>query len=217
MKTPQAAIRDFKKSLRRRLSRRRRDAIRFKKFVANGTIIMGEGSYGTPKLLAWAATASTPPHAVVGRYCSIAEDVTFLVNGDHNVGWVTTYPMHIKFALSGQAAGGHPVASGPVVIENDVWIGYGSTVLGGVTIHNGAVIGAGSVVAKDVAPYTIVAGNPAREIRKRFDDETIAVLLDLNWWNLDRESLVRAVDILCAPPDLAALRALVQSPRSTTP
>jgi len=84
---------------------------------------------------------------------------------------------------------GHPSTKGDVTIGNDVWVGINTLVLSGVSIGDGAVIGASSVVANDVPPYTVVAGNPARLIRRRFDDETIKKLLEMKWWNWDIQKI----------------------------
>ncbi len=78
---------------------------------------------------------------------------------------------------------GHPSCKGDIIIENDVWIGAKATVMSGVTIHNGAVVAAGSVVTKDVPPYAIVAGNPAKVVKYRFTEEQIKKLLQISWWN----------------------------------
>jgi virginiamycin A acetyltransferase len=84
-------------------------------------------------------------------------------------------------------------------------------VLGGITIGDGAIVGAGAVVAKDVEPFAIVAGNPAREFRKRFDEVTIRQLIELRWWDLDPRHVAGLVDVLCAPPDIEAIRSAIQS------
>lgn len=128
---------------------------------------------------------------VIGRFCAIASGVRFFMSGaNHRLDGFSTYP----FAIFGEgwedpdhnwSAG----ARGDTVVGNDVWIGNGATVLAGVTIGDGAVIGAGAMVGSDVAPYTIVAGNPARPVRQRFDDETIARLLAIAWWNWDAAKL----------------------------
>jgi len=107
----------------------------------------------------------------IGSFCSIANNVTIFLDGEHRTDWVTTYPFNLILD-DFKSIKGHPKTKGSVIIGNDVWIGMNAMILSGVTIGDGAVIWANSVVSKDVAPYTIVAGNPARVIRQRFDQET---------------------------------------------
>lgn len=97
---------------------------------------------------------------------------------------------------SAQHIKGHPKSKGNVIIGNDVWIGYGVTILSGVTIDDGAVIGAGSVVVSNVPPYTIVAGNPAKEIKKRFPEATIQRLIETEWWNFDVNTINSIIPLL---------------------
>lgn len=85
---------------------------------------------------------------------------------------------------------------GDIIIGNDVWIGYEAVIMSGVTIGDGAIIGARSVVTKDIPPYTIVGGVPARQIRRRFSEETIAALLELKWWNWPREKIARKIEAI---------------------
>ena len=118
----------------------------------------------------------------IGSFCCFAEGVTILLGGEHSPDWVTTYNFDLLYDEFRDVVG-RSYTKGPVVIGNDVWIGQDAFILSGVTIGDGAVIGARCVVAKNVAPYSIVVGNPAREIRKRFDDDTIAKLLNIKWWN----------------------------------
>lgn len=121
----------------------------------------------------------------IGHFCSIADEVRFFLGGNHFVDRPTTYPVH--GLLSGQR-GGDGYSKGPIRVGSDVWIGYGANIFSGVEIGQGAVIGAGSVVVKDVPPYAIVAGNRAEIIRYRFDGEMIAELLkiDYSWFTLER-------------------------------
>lgn len=144
---------------------------------------------------------------VIGKFCSIATGVRFLMNGgNHQVETFSSYP----FSIFGN--GWEPAApkawpyKGDTRVGNDVWIGYNATILPGVTIGDGAVIGSMSVVTGDVPPYAIVGGNPAKVIRKRFDDATIERLLALKWWHWDAERITRKVAAI-AGADLAALEA----------
>ena len=142
---------------------------------------------------------------VIGKFCSIAAGVRFLMNGgNHQVATMSSYPFSI-FGNGWEAAAPESWPyKGDTRVGNDVWIGYGATILPGVTIGDGAVIGSLSVVTGDVPPYAIVGGNPARVIRHRFDDATSARLLELRWWNWDIERITRKVRAI-AGTDLVAL------------
>jgi virginiamycin A acetyltransferase len=120
-----------------------------------------------------------------------------LLGGNHRADWITTFPFwHIYLEEfprgSVHGADGHPVSKGDIVIMNDVWIGYGCTVLSGVTIGNGSILAARSVVTKDVPPYSIVGGNPARVLKYRFNPEVIDLLLKISWWDED-DIIINAV------------------------
>ena len=104
---------------------------------------------------------------------------------------------------------GHLATGGDVIIGNDVWIGQGVTILSGVTIGDGAVLATNSTVVKDVAPYEIVGGNPAKSIRKRFDDEIIALLLELRWWELPLDDIRQLIPQLCTAPTAEHLAELI--------
>lgn len=140
---------------------------------------VGEYSYGKVKV----RFAHAEQRLTIGRYCSFAGNVEILLRGNHRVDFVTTYPLTGDNDLC--------MTGGDVTIGNDVWCGNGAIIMPGVTIGDGAVVGAHAVVTKDVPPYAIVAGNPARIIRKRFDDETIAALLKNPWWSLPREQVLK--------------------------
>jgi virginiamycin A acetyltransferase len=131
----------------------------------------------------------------IGKFCMIASGAEFIMNGaNHLINAVSSYP----FAIFGDDWA-HAMESkvypqkGDIVIGNDVWIGYQATILSGVTVGHGAIIGSKSVVASDVPAYSIVAGNPARIIRKRFDEETIEKLLALAWWNWNLKKITQNV------------------------
>lgn len=126
-------------------------------------------------------------HIQLGKYNSIGRDCNFFLHANHRVDWVTTSsqlwgPVTHEIAKLHMEMG-HPSCKGNIVVENDVWIGAKSTIMSGVKIQNGAVVGAGSTVTKDVQPYTIVAGNPAKVVKKRFTDRQIEALLKISWWD----------------------------------
>jgi acetyltransferase-like isoleucine patch superfamily enzyme len=136
----------------------------------------------------------------VGKFCSIARDC-YVGGASHPIEWVTTSPcFHIKNNVTGVCyAENHYEWKKQTTIGNDVWIGAKTIVSAGVTIHDGAVIGGGSVVTKDIGPYEIWAGNPARFIRKRFDDETIKKLKKLKWWDYSDEKLKQVGSLMQEP------------------
>ena len=121
---------------------------------------------------------------IIGKFCQIASGVNFIMNGaNHQMNAASTYPFYIMGWEQGTPSHEDLPLKGDTVIGNDVWIGQNATILPGVHIGDGAIIGLNSVVSKDVEPYTIVAGNPAQFIRKRFDDELIELLQRLKWWD----------------------------------
>lgn len=135
---------------------------------------------------------------IIGKFCMIASDVKFIMNGaNHLTDSLSTYPFAIfgrgwENAMQGKS---YP-HKGDINIGNDVWIGYNATIMAGVNIGDGAIIATNSTVTKDVAPYTIVGGNPATEIRKRFPEDVITKLLELKWWNWDIEKITKNVQNL---------------------
>lgn len=136
----------------------------------------------------------------IGSFCSIADRVVVFLGGNHRSDWVTTYPFPAFADRWGQARGieGEHSTKGDVVIGNDVWVGSNATIMSGVTVGDGAVIAANSCVTGDVAPYAVVAGNPARQLRLRFDPETVEKLLAIRWWEWSDERIEANVRLLCS-------------------
>ena len=134
---------------------------------------------------------------LIGKFCSIACGAKFLMrSANHSLASLSTYPFPIFYEEWGLDVRDITAAwtpKGDIVIGNDVWIGYEAVVMAGVTIGDGAVIGARAVVTRDVPPYTIVGGVPAKEIRKRFPDETIGKFLKLRWWDWPEEKIQRYI------------------------
>lgn len=147
---------------------------------------------------------------IIGKFCMIASGVKFIMNGaNHLTNAVSSYPFAIfgngwESAMEGRT---YP-NKGDLIIGNDVWIGHAATIMAGVTIGDGAIIATNSVVTKDVAPYTIVGGNPAKEIRKRFSEEQISELLELKWWDWPIEKITEHVKKLTgtSPEELKAAK-----------
>jgi acetyltransferase-like isoleucine patch superfamily enzyme len=155
---------------------------------------IGRHSYGRPHV----RFADSGAKLSIGRYCSIADRVEIFLGGNHRSEWVTTYPFDNLPGLWPGRAGAEAshISRGDVVVGNDVWIGSGAVILSGVTVGDGAIIGAHAVVARDVPPYAIVAGNPAQVLRTRFDDATVARLLEAAWWRLPRYGVERLIPLL---------------------
>ena len=140
---------------------------------------------------------------LIGKFCSIAHGAEFILNGgNHQTTALSSFPFDIFGDEWAGAMEGRPYPhKGDIVIGNDVWIGYRAVILPGVHVGDGAVIAACSVVTKDVAPYAIVGGNPAREIRKRFDETTIEKLLAMKWWDWPLEKITENVNLLTREPE----------------
>ena len=145
---------------------------------------------------------------IIGKFCAIAKGIEFVMNGaNHRMNSVTTYPFNIMgrgWEKCAPASKDLPY-KGDTVIEKDVWLGQNVTVMPGVHIGNGAIIGANSVVAKDIDPYCIAAGNPCKIVKKRFDDELISYLQELQWWNWPPEKIFTNLEALCSG-DLKKIR-----------
>lgn len=134
---------------------------------------------------------------IIGRFCQIASGVSFIMNGaNHQMNAVSTYPFYVMGWEQQPPAPDDLPLRGDTVVGNDVWIGQNATILPGVHIGDGAIIGLGSIVASDVEPYSVVVGNPARTVRKRFDDELIDLLLKLKWWDKSIDEIQRLIPLL---------------------
>ncbi len=151
---------------------------------------VGRGTYGNPHIISW----DNKTKVKIGKFCSLAGG-TIMLGGEHRTDWVTTYPFSVLHPAATHIHG-HPKSKGNIYIGNDVWLGYDCHILSGVTVGDGAVIGAHSVVTKNVPPYAIVAGNPAKFIRYRFDLETIQKLLAIAWWDWQDAEIINAFPYL---------------------
>lgn len=146
---------------------------------------------------------------IIGKFCQIATGVRFIMNGsNHAMGGLSTYPFKV-FGGAWKKDPMHVVSKGDTLVGNDVWIGNNVTIMQGIKIGDGAIIGTNSLVTKNVEPYTIVGGNPAKEIRKRFDPETTDFLLELKWWDWDVNKLTEHLELITSG-DIKALKELYE-------
>lgn len=151
-------------------------------------VSVGKMTYGAIRVL----TYNNNSLLSIGNYCSIAPEVVFILSADHNLDKLSTFPFKVKILY--QAYEG--VSKGDIIVDDDVWIGYRSIILSGVHIGQGAVIAAGSVVTKDVPPYAIVGGTPAKVIKFRFNADIIKKLRKIDYGNITREKIESNIDLL---------------------
>lgn len=192
-----------------------------KNFITRENIIVGDYSYyddpAGPERFESNVLYHFPflgDRLIIGRFCAIATDVKFIMNGaNHKVSGLSSYP----FQIFGQGwekvmpGDGDLPFKGDTEIGDDVWIGFEAMIMPGVTVGSGAIIASRSVVTQDVPPYSVVGGNPARVLRYRFDDETVAELLEIAWWDWEAESITRHLDAIVGG-DITALRKAAASP-----
>lgn len=155
----------------------------------------GKYSYGTANII-W---GNPNAQLIVGKFCSIAGNVNIYLGGNHRTDWVTTYPFghkntHVFNTFNGA---GLPSTKGNVIIGNDVWIANNVTIMSGISIGDGAVIANNSHVVKNVEPYTLVGGNPAKLIKYRFKPQQIEKLLEIKWWDWEDEKINKFAPLLC--------------------
>lgn len=187
-----------------------RDSYIIKDVVKNPNIIAGDYSYYSgyyhgehfEKCVRYLDEADKNKNCdklIIGKFCSIASGASFLLSGNqgHRYDWITAYPLDIfEKKSSKKAAPAGFLRKGDTVIGNDVWIGTEAMIMPGVNIGDGAVIAARAVVTKNVEPYSIVGGNPAKIIKYRFSADKIKKLLEIKWWNWDIEKIKNNIDIL---------------------
>lgn len=153
-------------------------------------VSVGKASYGKLRVIDCCPEEN---HLVIGNYCSLAEEVVFILGGEHPTNFLSTYPFTTKL-ISPSVFEAH--SKGDINIGDDVWIGHRSIILSGVTIGKGAVIAAGSLVNKDIPPYSIAGGVPAKVIKYRFSDGIIQKLVNFDFGKLDRKSILAKKDYL---------------------
>lgn len=167
-------------------------------------ITVGKGTYGPIS----AIIASPNNYLKIGNYCSIASNVSFIVSGEHTINRISTYPFKI-FITNEEVYDAS--SKGDIVVGDDVWIGFGATILSGVHIGQGAVVAAGAVVTKDVPPYAIVGGVPAKVVKYRFDPEIIEELLKIDYSKLDYDQI--RCNIQCLSESLTSVEQLDWLPK----
>lgn len=178
--------------------------------ISNPSILVGDFTYIADSDFESHVTHLYPwnnDRLIIGKFCQIAAGVEFVMNGaNHQMNSVTTFPFYTLegWDMDPPASSDLPL-KGDTFIGNDVWIGQNAVILPGVRIGDGAIIGASSVVARDIEPYTVCAGNPAKRIRKRFDDELTSLLEELRWWDKSIEEINALIPILTCS-DLSSVK-----------
>lgn len=177
--------------------KRKKKSIYTKDILRGNCFQIGDYTYGTPDVHAQSQGAILK----IGKFCSIAGGVKIILGDNHRMDWATTFPFPVFADQWPEVADKRDYwfTKGDVIIGNDVWIGEDALILSGVTVGDGAVIGARSVVARDVEPYAVVVGNPGRMKKKRFSDEIIAQLLVVAWWDWPIEKIREHLEILLSP------------------
>ena len=182
--------------------------------IGNSKITVGSFSYGIENVsvMQWGEGACL----TIGSFCSISTNVKVFLGGNHRIDWITTFPFGHIFIdeLGGKDIQGHPATNGDVVIGNDVWLAHGVTIMSGVSIGDGAVVAANAHVVNNVPPYCIVGGNPAKEIRYRFNLEIRQLLFELSWWDLPLQVIKSITSDLSQEPNTEILEDMIKKFRN---
>jgi chloramphenicol O-acetyltransferase type B len=176
---------------KKKLSKPERSKIRFAELYPH--FQLGRHSYGVPIVHDW----NNGTTLNIGAFCSIAQNVEILLGGNHRTDWVSSYPFPAFFPEARHITN-YASSRGDVTIGSDVWLCSNCIILSGVSVGHGAVVGSGAVVTRDVEPYAVVAGNPARLIRYRFDSPIRKALLEAAWWEWPDEELKQVMHLLCS-------------------
>lgn len=156
---------------------------------------IGKASYGMPTVHSYHDSATLN----IGSYCSIASNVQIFLGGQHRINWVSSYPFPLFFQMDSTYKEEFLLtdSKGDVIVGSDVWLCANCTILSGVTIGHGAVIANGAMVSRDVEPYAVMAGNPAKLIKWRFDESTRKALLESAWWEWPEDEIKKVMHNLC--------------------
>jgi acetyltransferase-like isoleucine patch superfamily enzyme len=160
------------------------------KMLSDGTLKIGNRTYGIPKIYNYKGSEA---NIIIGNFTSIAPEVTLITGGIHPIKSVSQFPFRSTYKLDGAYFDGNPYTKGDINIGSDVWIGTDVTILSGVKIGDGAIIYNKSLINRDIPPYAIAAGIPAKVIGYRFEDNIIDKLLVIKWWNWKEELIVESV------------------------
>lgn len=153
-------------------------------------IIRGVGTYGNPVI------HGNLSKIYVGKYCSISDNAFFDAGFNHDTSFISTYPFNQKMDGCEHLNNLHPISFGDTAIKNDVWIGDNAFIRSGIEISDGAIIGFGAVITKNVRPYAVMVGNPAREAKRRYSDAIIETLLLIQWWDWSPEKIKENAHLL---------------------
>ena len=179
-------------------------------YPINGCQAVSIGRYSYVAEHAHLLAYLTSPDLVIGDFCSIAANSRFFARQNHHTDWVSSFP--IEFVLGAQSGvSRHDDLPSRIEIGHDVWIGDGATLLPGISVGHGAVIGANALVAKDVPPYAVFVGNPGRVARLRFDETVVNSLLALRWWNWPIERIHAMAQLIWSPNIKAFLAAALET------
>lgn len=174
-------------------------------------ITVGNATYGPINVLDFNPNTGSS-HIEIGNFCSIAQNVTFLLGGGHKMDSVSTYPFEHYIEGMEESAD-----KGNIIIDDDVWIGYGVTILSGVHIGRGAVIGAQALVNKNVPPYAVVGGIPAKILKYRFSDLEIKELMKINYSNLSLNLVKNNIDLFTEKTNMENIKKIVKLSESPSP
>ncbi|HIE07235.1 MAG TPA: CatB-related O-acetyltransferase, partial [Desulfarculaceae bacterium] len=178
-------------SLIKKFLKKKKQSLFTADLIDKENIEIGDYTYGKPHIYRW----SKEYRVSIGRFCSIADDVHLLVDGNHRSDWISTYPF--GRLLEGFSKNcNHPIGKGNIRIGNDVWIARGAVILSGISIGNGAVIAAGTMVVKNVADYEVVGGNPGTNLSFRFSKTQIDALLKIAWWDWPLTKIASEINFL---------------------
>lgn len=166
-----------------------------KDFLKNASV--GDFTYGS--LTVYPPNPTLESKITIGRFCSFADGITLSFHSNHSLKDITTYPFDSLQSEGWPSVEFSPsIGYKPIIIENDVWVGYGCQILQGSHISNGCIIGAFSVVRGYLPPYSVCIGNPAQIIKKRFSDEDIEKLLQVKWWDWPTEKIKENLQVICS-------------------